>query len=138
MSERAPRACAILLAAGSGSRMQGSVDDKILHNIADKPVWRHSFNAFETADCIDSFVIVHRDAAQKEAIASELPEAAHILFTLGGKERQDSVWAGLQAAPADTEIVLIHDCARPLIEPSAIQESIEAAKKTGAASLARS
>ncbi|MEM9159299.1 MAG: 2-C-methyl-D-erythritol 4-phosphate cytidylyltransferase, partial [Verrucomicrobiota bacterium] len=117
--------------------MQGTVQDKILHPLAGKPVWRHSFDAFHSANCIQSFVIVYRDNAQKEAIQSQIPPKTDVHFTPGGLERQDSVWAGLKAAPSKTQIVLIHDCARPLITAEAIVQAISAAQETGAACVAR-
>ena len=49
----------------------------------------------------------------------------------GGKERQDSVWNGLQAVPADTEIVLIHDGVRPFVTEEILNDSIETAMEMG-------
>ncbi len=140
-----PISTAILLAGGSGNRMQGQVDDKILADLAGKPVIAHSIQAFVSSAEVQHLVIVTRDAAQQAAIEATLqpytrnpiPETLNPIFTRGGAQRQDSVWAGLQAAPADTEIVLIHDCARPCITPEAIRESIAKAKEIGAACLAR-
>ena len=54
----------------------------------------------------------------------------------GGAERQDSVGLGVAATDADTEIVVIHDAARPFITPESIQASIEAARVYGAATVA--
>lgn len=138
-----PLTVAILLAGGSGNRMRGSVQDKILAPLAGKPVILHSIEAFVSSGQVQQLVIVTRDAAQQAAIEAALPElnspitAPAIRFTPGGAERQDSVWAGLQACPPDTQIVLIHDCARPCIAASAIEESIAAAARVGAACLAR-
>ena len=55
----------------------------------------------------------------------------------GGKERQDSVAAGLAALPADTQLVAVHDGARPLVSPNDIDRCVEAAHTFGAAALAR-
>lgn len=54
----------------------------------------------------------------------------------GGTERQDSIYNGLLQIPDNTKIVLTHDGARPLVKPSKIDEVIEAAFETGAATLA--
>jgi len=51
----------------------------------------------------------------------------------GGPERQDSVWNGLCAVPAETDIVAIQDAARPCTRLEVIAETIEAARQTGAA-----
>lgn len=130
---------AILLAGGSGNRMQGSVDDKILAPLAGRPIIAHSIAAFLKCGNINSLVFVCRDDTQQSAIKALLPAEANVStkFTQGGTERKDSVWAGLQACPPNTEIVLIHDCARPCISPEAIEESITQASEVGAACLAR-
>ena len=51
----------------------------------------------------------------------------------GGAERQHSVYNGLKSLPVDTQLVAIHDGARPLITPKVIERSFEVAKKWGAA-----
>ncbi|MDQ8196897.1 2-C-methyl-D-erythritol 4-phosphate cytidylyltransferase [Pelagicoccus enzymogenes] len=136
-----PISTAILLAGGSGNRMQGQVEDKILANLGGKPVIAHSIDAFVSSGQLQHLVIVVRDATQQaevEKVASALLNGPFsVTFTYGGAQRQDSVWAGLQAAPGDTEVVLIHDCARPCVTPAAIRESIAKAAQIGAACLAR-
>jgi 2-C-methyl-D-erythritol 4-phosphate cytidylyltransferase len=107
------RTAAILLAAGSGRRMQGAVADKILAPLADRPVFAHSVAAFLESNVADYYVIVVRDQAQSIALSAYAPTPAQ--FVLGGKERQDSVQNALAALPADIEYVFIHDCARPLV-----------------------
>ena len=128
---------AILLAGGSGNRMQGTVEDKILAPLSGKPVIAHSIETFVSSGKIQYIVIVTRDAKQRSAIEKVAPDVPIITYTTGGARRQDSVHAGLLAAPAETEIALIHDCARPCITPEAINESIEKAAQFGAACLAR-
>jgi len=86
---------AVLLAGGSGSRMEGSVSDKVLHPILGKPIWRHSFDAFEQSESIRNYVFVCRDSDQQQAIESNLEPSPRIQFATGGAQRQDSVWAGL-------------------------------------------
>ncbi len=107
------RTAAILLAAGSGRRMQGSVADKILAPLAGRPVFAHSAAAFLESGVADYYVIVARDQAQSIALSAYAPTPAQ--FVIGGKERQDSVRNALAALPADIAYVFIHDCARPLV-----------------------
>jgi 2-C-methyl-D-erythritol 4-phosphate cytidylyltransferase len=52
---------------------------------------------------------------------------------IGGKERQDSVWNGLQALSLETELVAIHDGARPCASPQLIEATLQAARDSGAA-----
>lgn len=107
------RTAAILLAAGSGRRMQGAVADKILAPLAGRPVFAHSVAAFLESNVADYYVIVVRDQAQSIALSAYAPTPAQ--FVIGGKERQDSVQNALAALPADIAYVFIHDCARPLV-----------------------
>jgi len=130
--------CALLLAAGSGARMQGRVEDKILAPVQGKPVFSYSVSAFAGCDSIHSICIVYRDEAQKAKLARTLDPSMRpeVIWTQGGKERQDSVLNGLQALPKETNHTLIHDCARPLISPEWIQKLIDTTRKDGAACLA--
>lgn len=107
------RTAVILLAAGSGRRMQGAVADKILAPLADRPVFAHSVAAFLESGVADFYVIVARDQAQSIALSAYAHTPAQ--FVIGGKERQDSVQNALAVLPADIAYVFIHDCARPLV-----------------------
>lgn len=107
------RTAAILLAAGSSRRMQGTVADKILAPLAGRPVFAHSAAAFLESGVADFYVVVARDQAQSIALSAYAPTPAQ--FVIGGKERQDSVQNALAVLPADIAYVFIHDCARPFV-----------------------
>lgn len=109
------RTAVILLAAGRGSRMGGSVGDKVLAPLAGKPVFSHSAAAFAASGVADLYVVVGRDQRQLLQLSACAPTPA--LLVLGGHERQDSVAAALAALPPDIAFVFIHDCARPLVRP---------------------
>lgn len=140
MSQALPtraKVAAILLAGGSGNRMQGRVSDKVLLPLRGKPLVRHSIDAFTQSRCVDTLLFVYRDLEQRAAIEAEAAACPlSLLWALGGRDRQDSVWAGLRSLPATTEIVLIHDCARPLVSAAAIRASVEAVKANGIACVA--
>jgi len=108
-----PRTAAILLAAGSGQRMQGAVADKILAPLGGRPLFLHSASAFVESGVADFYVIVYRDQKQMLELSAYAPTPA--LFVPGGEERQDSVAAALAALPPDIGKVFIHDCARPFV-----------------------
>ena len=108
-----PRTPAILLAAGSGKRMAGSVDDKILAPLGGKPVFSHSAATFAASGVADLYVVVYRDQRQMLELTALAPTPT--LFVAGGSERQYSVANALDALPADIEQVFIHDCARPFV-----------------------
>jgi 2-C-methyl-D-erythritol 4-phosphate cytidylyltransferase len=108
-----PRTAAILLAAGSGQRMNGAVEDKILAPLGGRPLFVHSATTFAESGVADFYVIVYRDQKQMMELSAYAPTPA--LFVPGGKERQDSVAAALAALPPDIGKVFIHDCARPFV-----------------------
>ncbi|CAM2832296.1 IspD/TarI family cytidylyltransferase [Rariglobus hedericola] len=108
-----PRTAAILLAAGSGHRMNGTVEDKILAPLGGRPLFVHSATAFAESGVADFYVIVYRDQKQMLELSAYAPTPA--LFVPGGEERQDSVAAALAALPPDIGKVFIHDCARPFV-----------------------
>lgn len=108
------RTAAILLAAGSGSRMKGAVNDKILAPLAGKPVFSYSASAFMQSTIADLYVVVYRDQRQMMDLSAYAPTPS--LLVQGGNERQDSVMNALASLPADIAHVFIHDCARPLVQ----------------------
>jgi len=109
------RTAVILLAAGAGRRMAGTVPDKVLAPLAGRPVFAHSAAAFAASGVADLYVVVYRDRSQMTALSAFAPTPS--LLVKGGRERQDSVTAALAALPGDIDYVFIHDCARPLIRP---------------------
>jgi 2-C-methyl-D-erythritol 4-phosphate cytidylyltransferase len=125
---------AIIVAAGKGTRMGPNVD-KLFFPLNGCPVIAHTWRRFDQAAPVDEIVLVIRDGMQ--AVYTEL--AKDFKFTKpfrlapGGKERQDSVWNGLAALSANSEIVAIQDAARPCTPQSLISATIAAARETGAA-----
>ncbi len=107
------RTAAILLAAGSGSRMDGAVEDKVLARLGGLPVFSRSAAAFMRSGVADLYVVVHRDQRQMLELSALAPTPS--LMVRGGRERQDSVLNALRTLPDDIKFVFIHDCARPLV-----------------------
>ena len=126
---------AILLAGGSSRRMGGQTDDKVLLSLGGQPLFLYSLNAFLESDLCQEIVIVHREEDQKERLQSLLPKSSSVqfTFTLGGKERMNSVHNGLKAFTSIPEIVYIHDAARPFISVELIQKLHQSALSHGAA-----
>jgi 2-C-methyl-D-erythritol 2,4-cyclodiphosphate synthase/2-C-methyl-D-erythritol 4-phosphate cytidylyltransferase len=93
-----------------------------------------SLAATEQARTIGSIVVVagaHTLDAVRELIAVGGYQRVHAIVA-GGERRQDSVAAGLAALPDGTEVVLIHDGARPLAEPDLFDRCARAAAEHGA------
>ncbi len=130
---------AIIAAGGSGSRM-GLDFNKIFLDVNGKPILAHTLDVFEFADCISNVILVCRDADKNlcEAIIQEFGYTKVKAVIQGGSTRQESVRNGLSAVPSQSDIVLIHDAARPLVTEEMLILSIEAAKKHGAAAVGTS
>jgi 2-C-methyl-D-erythritol 4-phosphate cytidylyltransferase len=134
LSEHVTRTAAIIVAAGKGTRMGPNVD-KVFLEIAGKPVVAHTWQRFAEARCIDEIILVVRDGMQSafQEIAEKFFLKKPFRLIVGGKERQDSVWNGLEAVSPKTEIVAIQDAARPCTNEALIEATIAAARETGAA-----
>ncbi len=118
---------AIIVAAGGSTRMG---TDKLLLPLGGQPLLQWTLQAF--VDCADVVEIILICPAERAAALTLPPHCRRID---GGAQRQDSVWAGLQAATQP--LVAVHDGARPLIHPSTISQVIAMAAETGAAALAK-
>ena len=126
---------AIIVAAGSSQRMQGT--DKVFSLLLGKPVLAHSIQTFLSCEEIDCLVVVLQPERIDLGIdmVKKYGWELRVTIVAGGERRQDSVCNGLKAL-GDSSIVLIHDGARPCIETSLIMESIQAVQETGAATAA--
>lgn len=137
---------AILLCAGSGSRMEGVVGDKVLVPLAGQPAVLRSLDAFMQSGAVQVVAVVYRDAAQREQLEAVLASAVAaaglvLLWVQGGSERQYSVYHALEALAAlekaqQPAYVFIHDCARPMLQPAQVNALLEAARVDGASVLA--
>ena len=128
------RTAAILLAAGSSKRMQGAVTDKVLAPLGGRPLFAHSVASFMESGVADLYVVTTRDQRQLTALSAYAPTPA--IFVRGGRERQDSVAAALEALPADIEYVFIHDCARPFVSPQQLVGLLKIVRREHAVVLA--
>jgi 2-C-methyl-D-erythritol 4-phosphate cytidylyltransferase len=90
---------------------------------------------------IEKVVVAVRADVREEAkvwIGKNYPkEAKRVEVIVGGKERQDSVWEGLEALRGGAEWALVHDAARVLTTAGLIERVMAGAKKSGAAAAAR-
>lgn len=128
----------IVLAAGRSSRMGGQENKQFL-TLANRPVLSYSLAAFEACPAVDAVVLVRRaDCAQEaERLVRDQGFTKVMAFADGGLERQNSVWNGLALCDKSTEIVAVHDGARPLVTPELIQRTVEAARQHGTGIAAR-
>src|SRR5512134_3324196 len=129
---------AIIVAAGQGTRMGGGVD-KLFLRVAGQPVVAHAWQLYDGAPFIDEIILVVR--VERRGLFLELAERLGFRkpyqLVTGGPERQDSVWNGLAALHPDSEVVAIHDGARPCTPTELVRRIIERAHHMGAAVAAR-
>lgn len=122
---------AIVLAAGSGRRMGTSVKKQYLE-IGEMPVVAYSLLRFQRQPYIDEIILV---TGEQEWCRREIVEKYSIRkvsrIVPGGRERGDSVYAGLMACP-DADIVYIHDGARPFISDELLERLYEDVQQYGA------
>ncbi|HYD68828.1 bifunctional 2-C-methyl-D-erythritol 4-phosphate cytidylyltransferase/2-C-methyl-D-erythritol 2,4-cyclodiphosphate synthase [Azospirillum sp.] len=128
-----PSCIALIVAAGSGQRF-GADRPKQYHDLAGRAVLRHTVEAFLRHPRVAAVRVVinpdHRDLYDAAVAGLGLPEPV-----AGGATRQDSVRNGLEALAAGSpddapDLVLIHDAARPLIDPDTVSAVIAALDTT--------
>lgn len=122
-------AYAIILCGGSGTRM-GISQNKTLLKVGGVPAVIKCIRAF--GPFVTGTVLVVRSGDQKafQAVLDEYGVPVTALVP-GGQDRQASALCGLRALPADAEIALIHDGARPYVTGSVIEGVLESVVKTG-------
>src|SRR5262245_10146148 len=125
---------AIIVAAGKGTRMGPNVD-KLFLELNGCPVVVHTWRRFDQSRDISEIIMVVRDGMQDafSDLARKYGLNKEFHLVPGGKERQDSVWNGLEALSPDARIVAIQDAARPCTSDALIHATIDAARETGAA-----
>ena len=130
---------AIIVAAGSGSRMNNTNTPKQFIPVCDVPLFLYSIKAFENNKQIDAIiVVVNKNQIEVAEYLSADCKLTKLVkgFVPGGDTRQQSVLEGLKAAKDianDDSVVLIHDAARPLISDKIINENILAVREFNAA-----
>jgi 2-C-methyl-D-erythritol 4-phosphate cytidylyltransferase len=113
--------------------------DKLFLELNRRPVVAYTWQRLEEIPLIDEIILVVREGMQSTFLELAGKEHFNKRFHLvvGGKERQDSVWNGLEAVSRRTEIVAIQDAARPCTSRALIEETIRVASEVGAAVAAR-
>ncbi len=128
---------AIIVAAGSGTRF-GAEKPKQFLEILGKPLIIYTLERFESCPAIDEILLVlpavEIENFQKTVEKYNLKKL--VKTVAGGKSRAESVFNGLNSIDSkQTEIVAVHDGARPFASIEEITRTIEKAKETGAACL---
>ena len=127
MSEVEKRVTAVLVAAGSSTRMGF---DKLSFDLGGETVVQRSIRAFAECPLVDEIVLVagkNREFLEQQAAACQKP----VQVVPGGATRAESAKNGVLAASG--EIVAVHDAARPFVSEAVIEAALNAAALCGAA-----
>ena len=127
---------AIIVAAGSSRRMGFN---KLLALLAGIPVLRRTLGEFQACPDVGEIIVVGGDEVREQVAHWQQAGGLSKLVAVipGGAERHLSVWAGMQACSPGSDIIAVHDGARPLITPEQISKSIAAARGQKAVACAR-
>lgn len=122
---------AIILAGGVGSRM-GADRPKQFLMVQDKPIISYCFEIFQKHSEIDNIVVVVSEEWQGfvEENAKKYGIDKICGYAPAGKTRQHSIYNGLKCINKnahDTDIVIVHDAARPLVSDQIISDCIAGA-----------
>lgn len=126
------RCAAIVLAAGSGKRMNSSIKKQYIE-IYDRPVLYYSLAAFEKMGIDELILVTSSDEIEycKKQIVEKYNLKSVSSIVAGGKERYHSVYEGLKAVK-ECDYVFIHDGARPCIEQAVLMNCLRGVKEYGA------
>lgn len=117
----------VVAAAGRGTRMGGR--RKPFLDLAGLPVLVHSLRPFLLQPSVEAIAVAlpAADAARPPAWLTGLDP--RVVVVAGGKERGDSVRAAIAALPAELDVILVHDAARPLVSVAIIERAIAGAAR---------
>ena len=127
-----PAGCTAVIvpAAGRGERL-GPGAPKALRTLAGQPILLHAVRNLATARDIDLIVVAVPEEMVEESRALLVGIELPITIVSGGETRQDSVARALLALPAEVDVVLVHDAARPLV-PADVVDRVAVTVRGGA------
>ncbi|MCM1124864.1 MAG: 2-C-methyl-D-erythritol 4-phosphate cytidylyltransferase [Lachnospiraceae bacterium] len=132
MAQKEKRTAAIVLAAGSGKRMESSTKKQYML-IGDKPVLYYSLKTFQESFIDEIVLVVSKEDMEycKKEIVERYGFSKASRIVEGGKERYHSVASGLQSLK-ECDYVFIHDGARPLVTGEMLRRLLTCVETDGA------
>ena len=124
----------IIPAAGQGKRMMAGIN-KVFLELSGKPILARTVKKFSDCNEVNNLIIVvaEEEISSIKRLISGIPNVKPFEVVAGGAERQYSIANAIKYLPEDTEIVLVHDGARPLVSEETIKNVIAATMTDGAA-----
>jgi len=123
---------AIIAAGGRGQRFGGEVPKQLV-GVGGRPILERAVTAFLSHPAIDEVIVAlpAELVADPPAYLCAAPKPCRLVA--GGVRRQDSVRQAFQVASERSDLIVIHDAARPFASADLITRTIEAAAEGGAA-----
>lgn len=124
----------VIAAGGTGRRMGGKLPKQFL-SLGRRSILERTLALFNAHPQVREIVVVVPKAYLERTAwiirTGNLPKAKRVV--VGGKDRQESVWNGLNAFGESPRIVLIHDAVRPLVRREVLDAAIRQTRRYGAA-----
>jgi 2-C-methyl-D-erythritol 4-phosphate cytidylyltransferase len=126
------RVTAIVAAGGRGARLGTPVPKQFLE-LAGRTILDRSVSALAACPAVGLVIVAlpPEEAASPPSYLAQYGDRVRVVA--GGPRRQDSVANAFSAVPEDTDVVVIHDAARPFVTRATIERTIDAAASAGAA-----
>ncbi|MEE0026607.1 MAG: IspD/TarI family cytidylyltransferase, partial [Atopobiaceae bacterium] len=126
---------AVIIAAGSGSRMGQDIPKQFL-NVNDKPVLLYTLEGFQNHPDIDEITLVCLDGWQNvvDAYARQFGIEKLVRIVAGGASGQESIRNGvfaLEGVADPDDLVVIHDGIRPLVDDHVLSDVVRVAREKG-------
>jgi 2-C-methyl-D-erythritol 4-phosphate cytidylyltransferase len=116
-----PPATAVIAAAGSGERL-GAGGPKAFVELVGRPMLAWSLAAVDEAECVESIVVAAPPGAEDRVAEVAAAAGVEAEVVPGGEHRSQSVANALERV--ETEFVLVHDAARPMVAPELIDQVV--------------
>jgi 2-C-methyl-D-erythritol 4-phosphate cytidylyltransferase / 2-C-methyl-D-erythritol 2,4-cyclodiphosphate synthase len=122
-----------IIAAGGRGRRFGGAQPKQLLSVGGRPILERSVTAFLAHPLVDAVIVAVPQALVDDPPLYLRQTIKPLQVVAGGERRQDSVANAFRAAEATSDIIVIHDAARPFASADLISRTIDAAAESGAA-----
>src|SRR5690349_16921115 len=110
------RVTAIIAAGGAGRRLGAAIPKQLLE-VAGQSMLRRSVHAFDTHPEVHEIIVALPAELVDEAATRVGETTGAITFVAGGGTRQESVARAFDRVSDTTDVVLVHDAARPFVTP---------------------
>lgn len=123
----------IVPAAGNGSRMKADINKQLLE-LSGKPVIVHTIMALDESKLFDEIIIVAKESEIEifRRLFTKYKIYSTLKFALGGLNRQESVYNGLNKISDKSEYVAVHDGARPFVDYELLKRVVSESYEKGA------